>query len=443
MTTTPHRWLPLLPLSDFAAAVAGYFLARAVRPITDGVPFLHSYFDPSFTPALDFFLPFALAGGAAFVLAAALSGSYRSATRLPLWQLLLAVIWWALLLIAYFALVRHEVIFGRMMLAQAMIFTLLLAVVLRTSIAALLRRTGAATRVLLLATTTQWQQQIANSCEYSCVGSAATLDGLPAISADELWLLGDTSDARAAVLDFCAERHLTLCWQPHDELALVPVELRTVLGRPLLRTIATPLSGWARVVKRLLDTVGSALLLVLLAPLLLVIAAAVRLTSRGGALYASQRVGRDGKLFTIYKFRSMRMGAEHERAALAADNHRTDGPLFKIKNDPRVTPFGRVLRRWSLDELPQLWNVLRGEMSLIGPRPHLPDEIAEFTPQLKRLLRIKPGLSGLAQVSGRSDLSFADEMQLDLYYLDNWSLLLDAVIFLKSIAVVVGGRGAD
>ncbi len=167
----------------------------------------------------------------------------------------------------------------------------------------------------------------------------------------------------------------------------------------------------------------------------------IRLTSAGPALYRQERVGRDGKTFRMIKFRSMRVGADAERAVLEGENE-GNGVLFKLKDDPRVTPFGRVLRRYSLDELPQLFNVLRGEMSLVGPRPPLPSEVALYDGYAPRRMLVKPGLTGLWQVSGRSDLSWDEGLRKDLYYVENWTIAGDLLILLRTARAVFAHEGA-
>lgn len=213
--------------------------------------------------------------------------------------------------------------------------------------------------------------------------------------------------------------------------------------RPSFDIVLSPhFTGYRRVVKRGLDIAGAAALLILLAPVLLGIGLIVRLTSRGPALYRSTRTGLYGKQFTVLKFRTMHRGAEHVRAELLELNEVPGGILFKIRRDPRVTPFGRFLRRYSLDELPQLVNVLTGSMSLVGPRPPLPDEVERYCSQTRRRLLVKPGMTGLWQVSGRSDLPWDEAVRLDLYYVENWSLGLDLAIVLRTIWAVLSGRGA-
>jgi lipopolysaccharide/colanic/teichoic acid biosynthesis glycosyltransferase len=200
-------------------------------------------------------------------------------------------------------------------------------------------------------------------------------------------------------------------------------------------------SAGAVFTKAVLDRLGAALLLLLTAPLLLLLWAAVRLESKGPGFFVQTRMGKNGKPFRMYKMRTMHRDAESLLEALADENE-SDGVLFKIRRDPRVTRVGYWLRRSSLDELPQLFNVLRGEMSLVGPRPALPDEVAEYDAVARRRLIVKPGITGLWQVSGRSDLLWDESLRLDLYYADNWRLIDDFTIAARTIAAVAQARGA-
>jgi lipopolysaccharide/colanic/teichoic acid biosynthesis glycosyltransferase len=185
----------------------------------------------------------------------------------------------------------------------------------------------------------------------------------------------------------------------------------------------------------------ASLLLLLLSPLLLGVVLAIRLGDHGPILFPQVRIGHLGRGFVLWKFRTMRVGAEHEREALLALNEH-DGVLFKIRCDPRVTRVGRWLRRYSLDELPQLWNVLAGSMSLVGPRPPLPAEADVYPDDVQRRLLVKPGITGLWQVSGRSDLSWEETVRLDLHYVENWSVAMDVMLLWRTVATVLGGSGA-
>jgi lipopolysaccharide/colanic/teichoic acid biosynthesis glycosyltransferase len=176
-------------------------------------------------------------------------------------------------------------------------------------------------------------------------------------------------------------------------------------------------------------------------PVLFLIGVAIRLSSRGPALFRQVRVGLGGRRFVMWKFRTMSVDAE-DRLGEVAHLNEHDGVLFKITDDPRATRVGRLLRRWSIDELPQLWNVVRGEMSIVGPRPPLPHEVERYDLQVRRRLLVKPGLTGLWQVSGRAGLSWEESVRLDLHYVENWSPSLDAVILVKTIVAVLRRRGA-
>lgn len=199
--------------------------------------------------------------------------------------------------------------------------------------------------------------------------------------------------------------------------------------------------GWRPVTKRAFDLVAASIVLAMALPLLLVVGVAVKLTSPGTALFSQERVGRNGERFRLYKVRTMVTDAEARLIDLR-DQNEADGPLFKLKDDPRVTKVGAFLRKTSIDELPQLWNVIRGEMSLVGPRPALPSEAEEWSVDLVDRLRVRPGITGMWQVSGRSDVSFDEYTRLDLYYVDNWSLLVDVSILAKTVPAVLARRGA-
>ncbi|MCU1681072.1 MAG: glycosyl transferase [Amycolatopsis sp.] len=225
------------------------------------------------------------------------------------------------------------------------------------------------------------------------------------------------------------------------EVAGPRLNVSGVLGMPLLRVTAPRFTGGRRLVKEAVDRLASAAMLTLFSPLLLVIAVAIKVNDRGPVIYRQRRVGRDGDTFTMLKFRTMITDADKVRRELEAENEAA-GPLFKMRKDPRITRVGSLLRRYSLDELPQLLNVLSGKMSLVGPRPPLPEETEKYAPAARRRLLVKPGLTGLWQVSGRSDLTWDQSIRLDLRYVEDWSLALDMVILWKTFRAVVGGEGA-
>ncbi|WP_112465934.1 exopolysaccharide biosynthesis polyprenyl glycosylphosphotransferase [Streptomyces triticisoli] len=252
---------------------------------------------------------------------------------------------------------------------------------------------------------------------------------------------------------FSGERLRHLSWGLHDagiELFVAPglvevsvkrLETGSAGGMSLLRVAPPVREGVQPLLKEALDRSAALLGLLVLAPVLLVVAAAVKLSSPGPVLYLHERIGRAGRPFVMWKFRTMRVGADRQKTALAQQNEH-DGPMFKMRRDPRVTRVGHWLRRTSLDELPQLVNVLKGDMSLVGPRPPLAEEVAHYTPVERRRLTVRPGMTGLWQISGRSDLSWDETVRLDLAYVDNWSFTSDVDVMARTLRAVLDGRGA-
>ncbi|WP_308294654.1 sugar transferase [Streptomyces sp. JJ66] len=306
---------------------------------------------------------------------------------------------------------------------------------------------------------------------FAVVGALVTEDGAPAdgLVRERLHLDREGTAAREVVDaagrlradlvlltpggQLSGDRLRELCWALHDtglDVALAPglvetsvkrLEASTVAGLTVLRVNPPRGGGVQGALKTLTDRCGAALGLLLLAPLFALLILAIRLDSPGPAFFRQERVGRDQESFRIWKFRTMVPDAEQRKNTLAASNEH-DGLMFKMRRDPRVTRVGRLLRRTSLDELPQLFNVLRGDMSLVGPRPPLPDEVAGYDATAVRRLRVKPGMTGLWQVSGRSDLSWDETVQLDLHYVDNWSFSSDLDVLSRTFRAVVDGSGA-
>jgi exopolysaccharide biosynthesis polyprenyl glycosylphosphotransferase len=225
------------------------------------------------------------------------------------------------------------------------------------------------------------------------------------------------------------------------EVAGRRLHIQPVAGLPLLHVEEPEFTGFRRFLKSTFDRTVALLVLVLLAPVALGVALAVRVSSRGPVFFRQERVGRNGRPFMMVKFRSMYLDAERRKAELEQQNE-NDGLWFKIRNDPRITPVGRFIRKYSLDELPQLFNVLSGRMSLVGPRPNLPAEVAKYGDDMRRRLLVKPGITGLWQISGRNDLSWQETVQLDLRYVENWTLGYDLMILWKTPSAVARGLGA-
>lgn len=237
---------------------------------------------------------------------------------------------------------------------------------------------------------------------------------------------------------------------PTDEAEAIVIDLRS--SEPIIevdrRLWLSPNEGllrppgWKLRVKRAIDIVVALMAMVVLAPIALIAALAIKLTSKGPVLYSSKRVGQDGMMFEFYKFRSMRLDAHETRSDLLHLNEAQEGPIFKIRRDPRLTPIGRVLRKSSIDEIPQFINVLRGDMSLVGTRPPISEEVAQYSDWERQRLLIRPGITGIWQVSGRSEIPFDRWVEMDLAYIKDWSLWLDVKLLLKTVPAVLKGTGA-
>lgn len=260
-----------------------------------------------------------------------------------------------------------------------------------------------------------------------------------------------TDDEQEKMVDYCAINNITYKYIP-TTLQTSRFEVGVLNGEPLIEVKHTPLDGWGRILKRIFDIVASLFGIIITSPLTLIAAAAIWLESGGPIIYKNERVGNDGKKFFVYKFRYFKQefcicrenpkleeALNYEKKLIETQSVRK-GPIYKIKDDPRKTRVGNFIEKYSIDELPQFFNVLFGSMSLVGPRPHQEREVEKYMDYHRRLLTIKPGVTGMAQVSGRSDLDFEQEYRLDLYYIENWSLWLDIQICLKTIGVLFRKR---
>lgn len=260
-----------------------------------------------------------------------------------------------------------------------------------------------------------------------------------------------TDDEQEKLVDYCAIHNIKYKYIP-TTLQTSQFEIGVLSGEPLIEVKNTPLDGWGRILKRVYDIIFSTLAIIITSPITLLTAIAIKLDSDGPVIYKNERIGNDGEKFFVYKFRyfknefciskdnpNLEKAFAYEKELIATQSVRK-GPLYKIKDDPRKTTVGRFIERYSIDELPQFFNVLFGTMSMVGPRPHQKREVEKYMEYHRRLLTIKPGVTGMAQVSGRSDLDFEDEYKLDLYYIENWSLWLDIQICIKTVGVLFRRR---
>jgi exopolysaccharide biosynthesis polyprenyl glycosylphosphotransferase len=252
--------------------------------------------------------------------------------------------------------------------------------------------------------------------------------------------------------DFANEHHVIFRYVADLlEVKVLRTEVSEMAGVPVVEVKKTTLDGWGRIVKRIFDVFVSSIFIILFSPVIILTIILIKIDSSGPIFFSKRddgspvfRVGQGGKLFKYFKFRSMLPGMDSMRYNELMDkNLRKDGPMVKIADDPRVTRVGKFIRRWSIDELPELFLVFMGRMSLVGPRPHLPEEVAKYEQHHKKTLTVKPGITGLAQVSGRSDLLFEEEVKLDVYYIENWSLLLDLSILFRTPLAIIKNRKAE
>lgn len=256
------------------------------------------------------------------------------------------------------------------------------------------------------------------------------------------------------IINICHDKNVIFKQIPNlFQMQTANVHIASLATVPIIEFLITPLEGWGKMIKRFIDIIGSILLIIVFSPLMLLIALLIKLDSPGPIFYKNERVGEDDKRFFLYKFRSMKIeyctggsyggkNAEEYEKKLIEKKSKRVGPVYKVLSDPRRTKLGRFIEKTSLDEFPQFFNVLIGNMSLVGPRPHQPREVSKYEPWHRKVLRIKPGITGMAQVSGRSDLNFDDEARLDIYYIENWSLWLDMQILLKTPLAVIKPRKA-
>jgi exopolysaccharide biosynthesis polyprenyl glycosylphosphotransferase len=259
--------------------------------------------------------------------------------------------------------------------------------------------------------------------------------------------VGLTKEEAKELISYCNQNHIGFKYVADIFRAQVAnIEMGMIAGIPIIELKETKLEGWGRISKRFFDFIVSFVLIILLSPLLIIVAIIIKLSSKGPVFFSYQRVGEHSKKFKYFKFRSMKEGSHELRFDKEFQkkygNLRAGTPMIKLKDDPRITRIGKFIRKYSIDELPELFNVFIGKMSLVGPRPHEIEEVAKYEKHHKKLLAIKPGMTGLAQISGRSDLDFEEEVKLDTFYIENWSMRLDLWILFKTPLVLLKKRKA-
>ncbi len=457
---------------DYLAIFAALLMAYKIRPITDLIPGVQYHFTLDQLPVFSEYLKFSLVSALFLVLLFAYNGLYsiNSAERLShvTLKIIFLVSAWLMFIIAYYALVLHQLFFSRITLAHIWLFAILFVFLGRLFLRLLeyfLYRFGILRTRLLFIGLNEFADEsfeiLKKDRKYEIVGALA--EKIESRKKGALKIVGTFSDLGTVVkkysvdeviqfeanlaglrpdelLTFCRSHHLHYYFVPDIlKLQSTNVEMEMLDGIPFISLKQTRLEGWGRVSKRLFDFFASLILILLFLPFALIIALLIKLDSKGSVFYGSIRKYKN-RTFKAYKFRSMIQDADSKRATLLNKNERK-GPLFKIRNDPRVTRVGRFLRKTSLDEFPQLINVFLGQMSLVGPRPHLPEEVAQYESEHLRVFALKPGITGLAQINGRSNLDFEDELKFDFYYIENWSLWLDLKILIQTVGVLFRADG--
>ncbi|MDP3976050.1 MAG: sugar transferase [bacterium] len=436
---------------DFAVVFGSFLFAYWLRAHPDLIPLLQLH-EPALLPWESFLLFSLQAAGLVLLLFAwegmySLRKSYRFKKEARRMLLLTGAAFTVIIL--YFFLVGIQ-FFSRFILGLAFVLTIVLMILHRLILRAIQRwcwgKGWGKRRVLFVGKgdvlkelRERWDKDVAFEVVDSLSTGAEVLERLRHSRAvDEVVQVGDVDQA-ALLVEFCQLHHIEYRFVPNMlEVQRINTELDFVGEIPLITLRSSAIDWSGRVVKRTFDVLTSSAGLLLLSPLLLLIACGIKLNSQGPVLYWSRRVSKN-RQFSMVKFRTMVDGADQMKKDLEQDNRRT-GPLFKIADDPRVTRFGRLLRKASLDELPQLWNVFKGDLSLVGPRAHLPEEVEQYERHHKRVLAIKAGVTGLPQISGRSHLDFEQEVKLDVYYIENWSFWLDMKIILKTFGVLFEGE---
>lgn len=443
--------LILVPV-DIIAIISAFVLGYFTRISTDTIIYVWNFPD---------YFRFTLAMVLLWLIIFAIVGLYRkSVIRLGaldiLAQVFLSSSAGIMFVVVYLFLSRTE-FFSRLVILYTWIYAIIFIFVARLIIKIiyqeLMKHGIGIHRVLVIGKSTAYREIVSaiNGNKYLGLRIVKTITKDQLIELDKIAsqvlfdevILADSTISEkdvTALVDYCQDNGKTVRLVPNMyKVRSANISIETISGIPLIEYKQTPLEGWGSVIKRTMDIIISAILLIILSPIFLIITIIIKVTSPNGpVLFHQTRVGANKKKFAFLKFRSMVPGSEKKHGKMIEQY----GNMFKLKNDPRVTSFGRFLRITSLDELPQFYNVLIGDMSLVGPRPAMEEEVKHYERWQRKRLGIKPGITGLWQVSGRSELDFMEWVRLDVYYIENWSLWLDIKILLKTIYVVFKRDGA-
>ncbi len=461
---------------DFISTVLAFFVAYQLRLVTEPITGIAKPIDYSILPTINEYLNFSINAAIALVVIFALGKMYglKSTFRFPkeIRKTFILCGIWAMGMITYFFFTRTFP-FSRLAILYSWVLTIIFLIIGRAAIRLIQRiflNAGIGKRKLIFIGSGNIADEIYKNIRTNKYYNILGIIGETSAHS-KLKILGPTNELEEIIkkykpdeiiqtksqlgekqdeeiLEFCELNHINYRFIPDLlDVRRTNIAIETIGGIPIINIKPTPLDGWGKVYKRLLDIIGALFGFIVFSPIFLLTTLAIKIDSRGPILFSrlddgspAKRIGQYGKPFRFYKFRSMKNKTDSLRYnELAENNLRKDGPLVKIANDPRVTRVGKFIRRYSVDELPQLWNVLVGNMSLVGPRPHLPEEVANYKTHHHFVLNIKPGLTGMAQISGRSDLNFEDEVKLDRFYIENWSIWMDLKIIFRTLVVVLKG----